>query len=151
MAYRQTERVVAQLTDRRDRILRAARRVVSEGGWSMASVANVASAAGVAAGTIYRYWSSKADLCAEIVSAVSEREVGVVRKIAEADGPAGERLDAAVRTFAGRALRGRRLAYALIAEPVDPEVEAVRLAYRRDLARYRSRLVDACCVSLPAR
>jgi AcrR family transcriptional regulator len=54
---------------------------------------------------------------------------------ASADGSPVERLEAAIRTFAARALRGRRLAYALIAEPVDPEVETVRLDYRAQLAR----------------
>ena len=41
---------------------------------------------------------------------------------------------AAVETFARRALRGRRLAWALIAEPVDPAVEVERLAFRRAYA-----------------
>jgi hypothetical protein len=39
-------------------------------------------------------------------------------------------LKAAVETFAQRALLGRTLAYALIAEPVDPRVEQERLRYR---------------------
>jgi hypothetical protein len=39
-------------------------------------------------------------------------------------------VSAAVETFARRALRSPRLAYALIAEPVDPGVEAERLVYR---------------------
>ena len=46
-----------------------------------------------------------------------------------------------VRTFASRALRGRRLAYALIAEPVDPEVETVRLDYRAQLAHGFERIL----------
>src|SRR5213083_1173043 len=40
-------------------------------------------------------------------------------------------LAAGVETFARRALAGRRLAWALLAEPVDPVVEAERLAFRR--------------------
>ena len=44
---------------------------------------------------------------------------------------ATERIALAVETFARRALRGRRLAWALIAEPVDPAVEAERLVFRR--------------------
>jgi hypothetical protein len=39
-----------------------------------------------------------------------------------------------VETFARRALRGRRLAWALLAEPVDPAVEAERLQFRRAYA-----------------
>src|ERR1700732_5073513 len=68
----------------------------------------------------------KAELWAEIVATVSAREVGIAKAVADADGSPVEKLQAAVRTFASRALRGRRLAYALIAEPVDPEVETVR-------------------------
>jgi AcrR family transcriptional regulator len=80
---------------------------------------------------LYRYFPSKADLFAEIVRTVSQREVDVLREIAESGGSATDRLAAAVRAFASRALRGRGLAYAVIAEPVDPEVDDVRLEYRR--------------------
>ena len=43
-------------------------------------------------------------------------------------------LPGAVATFARRALAGRRLAWALLAEPVDPAVEVERLAFRRAYA-----------------
>jgi hypothetical protein len=42
-------------------------------------------------------------------------------------------LAAAITTFAVRALAGRRLAFALIAEPVEPEVDIARASYRRAL------------------
>jgi AcrR family transcriptional regulator len=47
------------------------------------------------------------------------------------DRPAPERVAAAVESFARRALAGPVRAYALIAEPVDPRVEAERLIFRR--------------------
>ena len=47
-----------------------------------------------------------------------------------AGAPAAERLEHVLATFARRALRNPRLAWALIAEPVDPLVDAERLAYR---------------------
>ena len=50
MAYRRTEHVEARLADKRNRILSAARALVSEGGWSEAQVSHVASAAGLATG-----------------------------------------------------------------------------------------------------
>ena len=43
-------------------------------------------------------------------------------------------LAAAIATFAARALRDRKLAWAVIAEPVDAETDAVRQQYRRALA-----------------
>lgn len=135
MVYRQTENAAKRLADKRARILKAARDLVADGGWAAAQVDHVAVKAGVATGSVYRHWSSKAELCAEIVASVSAREVGIVKAVATADGSPVEKLEAAIRTFAARALRGRRLAYALIAEPVDPEVETVRLDYRAQLAR----------------
>lgn len=141
VVYRQTESATRRLADKRARILAAARALVADGGWQAAQVDNVAAKAGVATGTVYRHWSSKAELCAEIVASVSAREVGIVQAVVEADGAPAEKLDAAIRTFAGRALRGRRLAYALIAEPVDPEVETVRLDYRAQLARCFERIL----------
>jgi AcrR family transcriptional regulator len=45
-----------------------------------------------------------------------------------------ERLETVLATFAERALRRPRLAWALIAEPVDPRVDAERLAYRERYA-----------------
>ncbi len=141
MVYRQTDGATKRLADKRARILASARDLVADGGWSAAQVDHVAAKAGVATGTVYRHWSSKAELCAEIVATVSAREVSIVRAVADADGPPVEKLDAAIRTFASRALRGRRLAYALIAEPVDPEVETVRLDYRAQLARCLERIL----------
>lgn len=141
MAYRRTDEAAQRLADKRARILKAARGLVAEGGWPAAQMDNVAAAAGVATGTVYRYWPSKAALCAEIVATVSAREVGIVRAVADAAGAPPEKLSAAIRTFAARALQGRRLAYALIAEPVDPEVETVRLDYRAQLAHCFERIL----------
>ncbi len=70
MVYRQTENATKRLADKRARILAAASDLVADGGWSAAQVDHVAAKAGVATGTVYRHWSSKAELCAEIVATV---------------------------------------------------------------------------------
>jgi hypothetical protein len=54
--------------------------------------------------------------------------------------PHAERLEMVLSTFADRALRRPSLAWALLAEPVDPLVDAERLAYR---ARY-AQLIAGC-------
>jgi AcrR family transcriptional regulator len=122
-------------SDKKTQILRAARSVVMDGGFQELQMNAVAAAAGVAVGTIYRYFPSRADLCAAIVSTTSQREVDVLSGIAVAEGSASQKMRDAVRTFAARAMRGRRLAYGLIFEPIDPEVENTRLKYRRAIAR----------------
>lgn len=141
MAYRRTDDVQARLDDKRRRILEAARSLVSEGGWPQAQVSHVAAVAGLATGTVYRYFPSKADLCVEVLSAVSQREVDVIDAIANSTEPAGQRLHAAVSTFINRAMRNRRLAYALIAEPCDPEIDQARLTYRHAVSRQIMRIV----------
>lgn len=133
MAYRRTERVEEHLAERRHRILAAAQRIVSEQGFAEAQIAAVAARAGIATGTVYRYFPSKAELFAEVVGATSEREVAIVAAIASGDEPVPVRLAAAVQAFTRRATRGRRLAYAMIAEPVDPAIDDARLVYRRAL------------------
>ena len=125
----------------RERVLRAATDVIQEGGWGAASVGAIAERAGVAAGTLYRHFQSKAELFVEVFRAVSDREVEAMRG-AEATGAGmAERFDAVVATYAGRALRNRRLAWALVYEPVDPSVDAERLAYRRNYSEGMAMLI----------
>lgn len=134
MPYRRTDRVEQRLADKRQRILRATRQLVADGGFQIARITTVAELAGVGTGTVYCYFPSKADLFAQVVASVSERELGVLRAITSGKGGYREKLVAAVRSFCARALRGRTLAYAMIAEPVDREVDVVRLRYRQAVA-----------------
>lgn len=143
MAYRQTPAVEARLLDNRSRILGAARALVSDGGWAEAQVANVAAAAGIATGTVYRYFPSKADLFAEVLAMVSQREVDVLSEIARSDGSALVRLRAAVGTFVRRAMRNPRLAYALIAEPCDREIDEARLTYRGAISEVIRSIIES--------
>ena len=135
MPYRPTTRTEARRAATRERIVRAAHALIARGGYREAQVAAVAAGAGVATGSVYNHFPSKAKLFAEVFRHASQREVDATRAAAEAaGGTAPRRLAAAVETFARRALRGRRLAWALLAEPVDPAVEAERLAFRRAYA-----------------
>lgn len=143
MAYRRTEGVEARLADNRNRILHAARTLIGEGGWPEAQVSHVAAAAGVATGTVYRYFPSKAHLCVEVLSAVSQREVDVLEAIASGTEPPAQRLQSAVTAFVERAMRHRRLAYALIAEPCEPEIDQARLTYRHAISAQIVRIVRA--------
>ncbi|MFT4775710.1 MAG: AcrR family transcriptional regulator [Oleispira sp.] len=124
LTYRETEHTLAKKADTRLRLLKAARHLVQQGGFSAASASAVAKESGVASGTIYRHFPNKSELVAEVFRYATEREVAAVAQACDC----GE--TAAVETFAQRALLGRTLAYALIAEPVDPRVEQERLRYR---------------------
>jgi AcrR family transcriptional regulator len=131
MPYRPTERTEARRLAVRERIVAAALDRVAAGGYASAGIQAVAAEAGVAVGTVYRHFPSKGDLFAEVFRRASQPELDVVMEVTAADGrPATERVAAAVEAFCRRALAGPTLAYALIAEPVDPAVESERLRFR---------------------
>jgi AcrR family transcriptional regulator len=133
--YRATDRTEARRVQVRDRIVAAAEAQVAEGGYAAASVVAVAGRAHVATGTVYRHFSGKAELLGEVYRGRAERELALARAtVADASRPAVERLTAAIESFARRSLAGPVLAYAMIAEPVDREVEAERLLFRRGYA-----------------
>jgi AcrR family transcriptional regulator len=141
MAYRRTENVARRLAARRAAILAAAADAAAEGGMAAVQIAPVAERAGIAAGTVYRYFPSKAGLVGALVEALCEREIAAIERAAKAAPGPLSALVAAITTFAARALAGPRLAFALIAEPVEPELDLARAAYRRALAAQFERLV----------
>lgn len=130
MAYRETEHTKAKKAHTRQRLLKAARALVAEGGFAAATAAAVAKRSEVAAGSIYRHFPNKAELVAEVFRYATEHEVEMVYQGTQTDASCAQRLQAGLTVFAQRALQGPRLAYALIAEPVDPRVEEERLKYR---------------------
>ncbi len=134
MPYRRTENVVRRLAARHAAIIAAARAAASDGGMAAVQIAAVARRAGIAAGTVYRYFPGKTDLVAALLAEIADREIGALRRAAAvAPGPLSA-LSAAIMTFGARALRDRRLSFAAIAEPVDAELDAARLAFRKSLA-----------------
>lgn len=142
MAYRATEKTKARKAAMRQRIVDAAMLLVSTGGFGGVTVNAVAQEAGIATGAVYKHFDSKAQLCAEIFRRATARELAVVREKALAEGAPSDRLLNAIEAFAARAIRGRRLAYALIAEPVDTLVDTERLRYRQEYAATFRQLVE---------
>src|SRR5262245_22334496 len=131
MAYRRTLAVQARLDAQRGAVLRAAVELLGARGYAGCSVAAVAAQAGIATGSVYRYFPSKAELVAELFRTVVGREVAAVTAAAARPASPLRRVAAVVETFATRALRAPGLAHALLAEPVDPAVDAERLVFRR--------------------
>ena len=133
MPYRRTENVVRRLAARHQAIVAAAGALAAEAGMGAVQIAPVSQRAGVATGTVYRYFPSKTDLVAALVATVAEREIGAMRRAADAAPGPLSALAAAITTYAARALSSRKLAFALIAEPADTADDA-RLAFRAALA-----------------
>ncbi|MEU3072809.1 TetR/AcrR family transcriptional regulator [Streptomyces laurentii] len=133
MPYRRTPAVQARLDAQRAAIVEAGLRLLAEHGHAGCTMAAVAGRAGVATGSVYRHFAGKAELSVELFRTVVGREVAAVSEAAARPShrTAAERVVAVIETFASRALKAPRLAYALLAEPVDPAVDAERLVFRR--------------------
>lgn len=134
MSYRHTENVVRHLAEREKAIITATTGIVAETGIGAVQIAAVAKRAGIAAGTVYRYFPSKTDLVGKLIAGVATCELAAVKAAADAAPGPLSALAAAIVTFATRALHARRLIWALSGEAVSPEIDALRLNFRQALA-----------------
>ena len=134
MPYRRTENVVRRLAAREQAILNAALSLAGEGGMEAVQIAAVAKRANIAAGTVYRYYPSKNDLVSDVIVTVSDRELAAIRRAADAAPGPLSALAACIATFAARTLAERRLAWAVLAEPIEAEADAIRLDFRQSVA-----------------
>lgn len=131
MPYRATPAIQARTAAQRAAVVAAAIAVLTDHGYAGCSVAAVAARAGVATGTVYKHFASKTELVAEVFEQVVRGEVAAVAAAATLPGSLVDRVVAVLETFARRALKVPKLAYALLAEPVDTHVDQQRLAFRR--------------------
>ncbi len=123
----------------RERLMDAAFELIREGGYAGASVGAIAERAGLSAGALYRHFPSKVDLVCALFQRVADQQLGLMRHAGDEAGGWLDRLDAVLRTYAQQSLAERTLSWALVYEPVDPLLDAERLAARR---RYKDELAD---------
>lgn len=134
MPYRRTEAIARRLAEKREGILAAAAAAVGEGGMAALQIAPVAQRAGIAAGTVYRYFPAKSDLVAALIAATAERETTAMRWAARGAPGTLSALAAAIGVYAAGLLAHKRLAWAIIGEPAEAEIEVARSAYRSALS-----------------
>ena len=104
------KRPVAVFVPKRDAILRAAIDVFAERGFFNAQVADVARAAGVAAGTVYLYFRSKDDLLVQLFERTTQEAFAEARAAAAEVRDPAERLRLFARLHLARLGRDRNLA-----------------------------------------
>jgi TetR/AcrR family fatty acid metabolism transcriptional regulator len=97
-------------TDKRDALLRAAIDTFASRGFFNAQVADIARAAGVAAGTVYLYFRSKDDLLISIFERTMQEAIADGRRSVDALTDPVERLREIARLHLGRLGRDRALA-----------------------------------------
>lgn len=126
----------------RERILACALTRVAEGGFASLTMQALAEDVGIATGSLYRHFSGKGELAAEVFSNACRIEVDALAEVLRGPGSVGQRLAAGIEQFAARAWHSRRLAFALIAEPVEPEVDEQRLLFREAYAELFTELLE---------
>ncbi|MGW7446817.1 TetR/AcrR family transcriptional regulator [Kitasatospora sp. NPDC054795] len=131
MAYRRTPAVQARLDAQREAVLQSAVGLLAERGYGGCTMAAVADSAGIATGSLYQHFSGKAELSVQLFRRVVTHEIDAVNAAVALRDTPRRRIAAVVETFAARALRAPRLAYALLVEPADAVVDEERLVFRR--------------------
>lgn len=142
VAYRETAKIQARKADTKAKILSAARQIIALEGFSGLTMAAAAKQAGVATGSMYRYFPNKIELCTALFLQLSGREVDEMRAIAEFDLSPAEALARCCFNFTQRAFRAPVQSYALMAEPLDPALEMERLIYRRAYAEVYQSIIE---------
>nr|WP_203888034.1 TetR family transcriptional regulator [Planotetraspora kaengkrachanensis] len=108
---------------RRKRIVQAAAALASRGGVEAMQMRTVAERAGVALGTLYRYFPSKMDLVVAVVGEeIDTLESSIERRPPSAATPAGRAVDILMRATRGL-MREPELADALIRSLIMAEVD----------------------------
>lgn len=99
MAYRKTEKVLAQLEGRRQLIIASAIDIITKSGIEAVTTDKVAARAGIANGSVYFNFADRAEMDAAVFAHLLARDLSAIRKVAAAqDTPVGA-LAAAITTF----------------------------------------------------
>ena len=115
-----------RMEQNREAILQSARELIAQGGIKDAQIQAIAERAGVSSGLVYRYFDNKSQVLIEVLSEAIQHEVKILNHIAESELSSKQKLDKAVTTFVKRAMNSPQLAYSLMFEPVDAELEHER-------------------------
>ena len=142
MAYSTTPQRLDRDQQLRQHILGCALQRVVQGGFAALTMQALAEDAGIATGSLYRHFANKGELSAEVFALASQREIDALGAVLQGPGSPAERLRDGLRLFAARAWHSRRLAFALIAEPVEEAVDHQRLRYRQAYAGLFEQLLE---------
>ena len=126
MSYKRSSLMQERMEQNRQAILQSARELIAQGGIKDAQIQAIAERAGVSSGLVYRYFDNKSQVLIEVLSEAIQHEVKILNHIAESELSSKQKLDNAVTTFVKRAMNSPQLAYSLMFEPVDAELEHER-------------------------
>lgn len=144
MSYKRSSLMQERMEQNRQAILQAARELIAQGGIKDAQIQAIAERAGVSSGLVYRYFDNKSQVLIEVLSEAIQLEVKILNYIAESDElTSKQKLDKAVTTFVKRAMNSPQLAYSLMFEPVDAELEHERFRSKQMIKQSMKEILAA--------
>jgi AcrR family transcriptional regulator len=149
-------RLAANQANRRRRVVQAAVELASEGGYELVQMRDVATRAGVALGTIYRYFESKDQLLgAALVEWVGELERRLTQRPPAGD-DAAEQLVDVLRRACRATERNQRLTSALItalvgAAAAHPAEDSSSGRYQDEVNQALARILEGALEGMDAR
>lgn len=143
MNYKRSTLMQERIEQNRKAILQAGKQLIAQNGIKGAQIQAIAEIAGVSTGLVYRYFNNKNQVIIEVLSMAIATELEVLTAIAQSDLPYPARLHKAVKTFVRRALNSPQLAYALMLEPAEAEVEEARYKSKQLIREIIQQLLDA--------
>ena len=137
MAYRKTEKVLAQLEAKRAGIIAAAIDVIAKVGMDGLTTDMVADRAGIASGLIYKYFADKTELMAAVVALLLARDLAAIREAIDGNRRGVKAVEIAIRTYTERAVSN----YSVIGQI------ATQALYREGIKREFKSLLQAAGLS----
>lgn len=129
MAYRKTEKVLAQLEAKRNSFIAAAIDVIAKSGMEGLTTDAVAARAGVADGLLYSYFPDKTELLAAVVAHVLARDLAAMKEAIEGNSSPERALENGISLLFTRASASYRVMAVISQMPIYRE------GMRRELAR----------------
>ena len=143
MSYKRSSLMQERMEQNRQAILQSARELIAQGGIKDAQIQAIAERAGVSSGLVYRYFDNKSQVLIEVLSEAIQHEVKILNHIAESELSSKQKLDKAVTTFVKRAMNSPQLAYSLMFEPVDAELEHERFRSKQMIKQSMKEILAA--------
>lgn len=144
MNYKRSAMMQERIDQNRKAILQAAKQLMVQSGIKGAQIQVIAEMAGVSTGLVYRYFKNKNQVVIEVLSVAMARELDILKSIAQSqDLSYSDRLHKAIKTFVRRALNSPQLAYALMLEPSEAEVEEARFKSKQLIRDIVQQLLEA--------
>lgn len=122
-------------SQRRRELLDAAAALFAERGYEGTAVADIVSRAGVAQGTFYLYFPTKAHCCASLAEEVADDVLGLMDEALRAAPPDGSGIGASIDALAAYYARRHDLVATLHRHAAPDELKAVHLRARRTATR----------------